>query len=450
MEKVILKVETTCNTTDKQLLKNLRATKDRPMAELGLSPPNFDLLVICGSGPSLLKYYKQVAKIWPRHEVMALNGAYRALQGIGVIPKYYAQLDARPVNVNFVEKPDENTTFLLASQCAPEMFQHLCEQYIQVFHLNTPTTKQVFQDAPLYFGGGSTIGTTAIALGAALGYRAIAILGYDSSYVDGRSHIIDQSQNAGQPTLDVWVEDRQYISSPALAKQVEEFRPWIKELTKVFPDLDIRLFGEGLLYDYILHGQRKSATRESEAEKYVEMYKDPNYRMPGHRQNGVYKILQERPSGTLLDVGTGRGETLDLATLLGYTARGTETVDYLVESRKDTIRALLPNLPFADKDFDTVTCFEVIEHLLPVDVVPALRELARLAKHRVIISAAICSDIRGGVELHPSWRTEKEWEETFKLAWGVEADVKNIGNLSSLGYSPVYEYRLRTAPESSV
>jgi len=385
--------------------------------------------------------------MWPAHDTMALNGAYKALQSIGVIPKYYAQLDARPVNVNFVTEPDENTTFLLASQCDPLMYEALRGQDIQVFHLNTPTTHAVFKGADIYFGGGSTIGTTAIGVAAALGYRSIGILGYDSSFRDGKSHILPQEQNATVATLPVWVDDKEYLTTPAMAKQVEEFRPWIKGLEAVFPDIDVRLFGEGLLYDYIIRGQTIQATRESEAAKYTEMYKDPSYRMPKHRADKIAEILCERPRGTLLDVGTGRGETLDIARLLGYSARGTETVDYLVEARENVDRGVLPQLHYADKSFDTVTCFEVIEHLLPADVMPALRELRRIAKDRVIISAATCSDMRGGVELHPSYRREWEWEETFKAAWGWEAQITKLGNLSINDYSPVYEYCLRTTGE---
>lgn len=444
MEKAILKVEVTCNTPDKRLIENLRSCAGRGLPLVGLSTaPNQRLLLICGSGPSLLEYYALVRRLWPDHDVMALNGAYRALIGIGVVPKYYAQLDARPVNVNFVDGfVDEKTTFLLASQCAPEMFDFLAEQEVRVFHLNTPTTKKVFPSADIYFGGGATIGTTAIGVAAALGYRSIAILGFDSSYADDRSHILPQSQNDNQKTLDVWVGERKYISTPTMAKQVEEFRPWVRALEAVFAGIDIRLFGEGLLYDYIAYGQRKEATRESEAAKYAEMYKDPTYRMPPHRAEKIKQILEERTPGELLDVGTGRGETLDIGDNLGYTTWGTETVDYLVNAREDVHYGILPKLDFEDKEFDTVTCFEVVEHLLPVDVIPALRELRRLARKNIIISAATRSDIRGGVELHPSYRTEYEWMETFKAAWGVEADIVQIGNLSSCGLSPVYEYRL--------
>lgn len=444
-ELMILRIETACNTPDKTLIRNLKATKERntPLAPFVFEPLATPLLV-CGSGPSLSKFFPLARLMYPNAPIMALNGAYKALLEMGVIPNYYVQLDAQPANVNFVERASAETTFMLASQCAPEMFEALKDFEVQTYHLNTPTTRTVFPEAKVYFGGGSTVGTTALGLAAGLGYRCLVLLGYDSSYADGKSHALPQPQNAGQKTLDVWVDDVKFTSTPTMAKQVEEFRPWIKGLEHTFPGLEVRLAGEGLLYHYLLTGQSKSLTREEEAAKYTQMYKEENYRMPQHRIEGITNILADLPRGTLLDVGTGRGETLDIAEGLGYQVRGTETVDYLIESRPEkVVKALLPTLPFQSKGFDTVTNFEVIEHLLPMDVLPALRELERVAKDRVIISAATCSDFRAGVELHPSYRTENEWEETFKHAWGVEAKVRKIGNLSSLGFSPVYEYEVR-------
>jgi SAM-dependent methyltransferase len=445
-ELAILRIETTCNTSDKILLRNLRETKER-----GYVPAPFtdkarkEGLLICGSGPSLLSYFPIARKIYPDAHVMALNGAYNALLSIGEIPDYYVQLDARAENVNFLGSAHPKTQFLLASQCAPEIFELLSGFDVQVYHLNTPTTHIVFPQEDIYFGGGSTVGSTAMAVAGTLGYRLLGLFGYDSSYANGKSHALPQSQNEGQKTIDVWVNDREYLSTPTMAKQVEEFRPWVRTLENVFPDMDVRLFGDGLLYDYISTGQSGSPTRESEAAKYAEMYKNEDYRMPKHRADWIKEILSCRPRTSLLDVGTGRGETLEIAKELGYTSvAGTETVDYLTSPEKNIVLGLLPKLSIESNSFDTVTCFEVVEHLLPGDVNAALRELERIADKRVIISAATKSDMRAGVELHPSYRSEAEWMETFKAAWGVEADVKCIGNLSSIGLSPVYEYRLRT------
>jgi hypothetical protein len=448
MERVILRVETTCNTSDRDLIRNLEATKARGANLVPFSSsPKSEPLFICGSGPSLLEYFKQARPYAPQAKVMALNGAYKALIEAGYAPPdYYCQLDARGVNVNFLEflgDREVSTTFLLASQCSPEMFKLTSGRDVQVFHLNTPTTHKVFPDEKVYFGGGSTVGLTAMGVAGFLGYRTLCLFGFDSSYARGKSHVVPQPQNEQQKTLDVWVHEREYLSTPTMAKQVEEFRPWLRALELVFPDIDVRLFGEGLFYDYILTGQQGSVSRETEAAKYVEMYKDPSYRMPPHRAEAILNILRDLPAGSLLDVGTGRGETLELARSCGFSpVAGTETVPELLQG--PVVHGLLPNIPLPDRAADTVTCFEVIEHLLPVDVIPALRELERLADKRVVISAATRSDMRGGVELHPSWRTQREWEETFKFAWGTYADIRLLGNLSSCGLSPVYEYRLHS------
>lgn len=448
MDKVILKIETTCNTSDKVLLSNLQATKERGFVPAPFLPEIKDKpLFICGSGPSLKRYYPRVKELWPNSDVMALNGAYKAIveHMLGEPPQYYVQLDARPENVNFVDGILGNATeFYLASQCAPEMFHALRNCPVKVYHLNTPTTHKIFPNADVYYGGGSTVGSTAIALAATLGYRHIGLLGYDSSYEMGKSHMIPQPQNENQKTLDVWLGDKEYLTTAVMAKQVEDFRPWIKVLTDTFPNLDIRLFGEGLLYDYLIQGQKGNVSRESEAAKYTEMYKDPDYRMSSFREEAVKSILDQRPRGRLLDVGAGRGETIKIAKELCYPiASGVEVVDELINENENIGYGMLPNVDAPKGYYDTVTCFEVIEHLLPYDVIPALRNLSDIAKERVIVSVCTAPDMRGGVNLHPSFRTKQEWEETFKAAWGGLADVKCIGNVSKLGLSPVYEYCLR-------
>ena len=48
------------------------------------------------------------------------------------------------------------------------------------------------------------------------------------------------------------------------------------------------------------------------------------------------------------------------------------------------VEASIYDIPFEDNSFDAVGCFEVLEH--QVDPVPALKELARVAKKHVIIS----------------------------------------------------------------
>jgi ubiquinone/menaquinone biosynthesis C-methylase UbiE len=44
------------------------------------------------------------------------------------------------------------------------------------------------------------------------------------------------------------------------------------------------------------------------------------------------------------------------------------------------------NLPFEDAQFDVVVCCEVLEHLPFTDFLPSLKEIRRVARHKVIIS----------------------------------------------------------------
>ena len=436
----ILQIELTSNTPDTDLHNNLVATKARDLLEIAVGDIQNQPLILCGSGPSLDEFFPAVRAMYPDAPIMAVNGAYQHIRSrYGVVPRYYAQLDARDCNVKFVENPDPSTTFLLASQVHSSIFDQIPPDQIQVFHLNAPSAKKVFPKAGLLCGsGGGTIGTTAMLLGAILGFRHQALLGMDSSYAAGRSHICDQPQNASYKTIPVYVDDREYQTTTMMAKQVEQFRSFLKGLTDIFPDLDVRLFGRGLLYDYLLSGQSRERTRETEAAQYRELYEDHEYGMSDFRADVVDEILAERPPGSLLDVGTGRGETLQIARALGYEpVKGTETVPALCGP--DVTMALLPTLPFADGSFQTVTCFEVIEHLLPEDVVPALQEIARVAKTRVIVSVCTTPDVRGGVDLHPSARPEAAWEETMLVAWGDSAAFAKIGQASIAGVSPVYE-----------
>jgi hypothetical protein len=146
--------------------------------------------------------------------------------------------------------------------------------------------------------------------------------------------------------------------------------------------------------------------------------------------------LPEIDGASLLDVGTGRGETMGIARKCGFSlVRGTETVPDLLGP--DVSYGLLPDLFVLNDAYEVVTCFEVLEHLLPEDVVPALRELARVARRTLIVSTATYSHRVSGVELHPSHRSEEEWLETIRAA--LDAPVTKIADFDK---SPVWRIDL--------
>lgn len=96
--------------------------------------------------------------------------------------------------------------------------------------------------------------------------------------------------------------------------------------------------------------------------------------------------LPTHAGAALLDVGAGNGYLLARLAQVREWQR-IAGVD-VVAGKDDTGRiefrsGILPSLPFADKEFDVVTCTHVIEHLL--DVEASVKELLRITKHRLFV-----------------------------------------------------------------
>ena len=171
--------------------------------------------------------------------------------------------------------------------------------------------------------------------------------------------------------------------------------------------------------------------REAEAQKYAVAYKHSDYRMGKTRKVDVHRILAGLSKGSLLDVGTGRGETLTIAKGYGHDVLGTEVVPFLL--KPPVIQyAQAHALPFPDGRFDHVTCFDVLEHLLRDDIPAALREFQRVARKTVTVSACDRSHVYKGVELHVSAMPMEAWDALITGTWGGGFRNGNAGKHSGL------------------
>jgi len=165
--------------------------------------------------------------------------------------------------------------------------------------------------------------------------------------------------------------------------------------------------------------------RQKELDKYREVYaRHEAYRMSAGRLEAAKRLVFEH-TGSLLDVSCGRGELLKAArdSDLFDVVKGTETVPALCNEH--VVCAEITKLPFDQKSFDVVTCFDVIEHVLEADIVPGLLELERVCSGTIIISAADYSDMWDGVEMHPSARPYPEWDRLFRATF--TGRVRHVG-----------------------
>ena len=166
--------------------------------------------------------------------------------------------------------------------------------------------------------------------------------------------------------------------------------------------------------------------RLAEAAKYERAYQRPRYHMGAQRMQQSAAILESLPCrGGYLDVSCGCGEMLDHARRLGFhPVAGTEIVPALLNQR--VLPAWAHELPFADRQFDVVTCFDVLEHLLPGDDQLACREMARVAAWHVILTVNnLSSKQPNGDELHINRRPYEEWHALFQ-DWFAGAKIQRF------------------------
>jgi len=156
--------------------------------------------------------------------------------------------------------------------------------------------------------------------------------------------------------------------------------------------------------------------RAAEHEKYSRCYEKAHYRMGARRMDDAIRDLEDIPSrGSYLDVSCGRGEMLRHAYKLGFgKAKGTEIVRRLIDGER-VVFAEVHALPFDVDAFDVVSMFDVIEHLVPGDDELACRELARVAKKHVLLTANNRPSLNHvGDDLHINKRGYEEWDSLFR------------------------------------
>jgi SAM-dependent methyltransferase len=136
----------------------------------------------------------------------------------------------------------------------------------------------------------------------------------------------------------------------------------------------------------------------------------------------VVEWCEPGPGVTVLDVATGGGHVARRLREAGATV---VTVDPAPGMKADTT-APAENLPFADASFDAVACRVAAHHF--ADVLAAVKEMARVAKHRVVIcdntfvSEASEEADRVRDPSHVRNYSQPEWHSFFELAGLVVAD----------------------------
>jgi uncharacterized Rossmann fold enzyme len=214
-------------------------------------------MVIAGSGPSLPAFIDEIrAEQQQGRPICAVNGAHDFLCEQGIVPELFLTVDPRDLRHNLRHK-NEDTIYLLASRVAPEVFDHLKDCRVMLWHsAGHPSEMPVFEGTGVKkIGGGSTSGLRAIAVTYLMGFRKMLLFGFDScNDAEGRKRF-----DSGTVTVntDVIVGGRTFVCSMAMAAQANEFQ---MSTYGMLPGLHLEVKGDGLIAA-MLEERRKAGYR---------------------------------------------------------------------------------------------------------------------------------------------------------------------------------------------
>lgn len=298
---LLLPVAVICNTTDKQLLENIRVNSLANKNWLKLNDAHDGIAVLCGSAPSLADTLDEIRDRASRGEtIFALNAAAGFLSDHGIHPDYQAIADARDATADLIGPA---ASHLFASQASPLCFERKPDAIL--WHMIIDGIDNVlpeYNDDYCLVGGGSSIGCTAMYLAFAMGFRRFALYGYDSSYRGDHHHAMPQALNDGEAVITMSFKGVEYQLSLTMRGQCKTFFGAAKHLQN--QGCTIEMHGDGILPAM----WRAGFDGLDEQQKYEAMWSLPEYRKWSPGEGAVDAFFDMvKPDGTVIDFGCGTG-----------------------------------------------------------------------------------------------------------------------------------------------
>lgn len=232
------------NTEEPILLENIASAIRRGHPQMRTGPMNPGRICLVGSGPSLAETVDELrALLWEGATLVTLNGAYNWCIEHNLRPQTQIVVDARPSNTRFLNPPVPKCNYVLASQCAPELWDELeGRPNVWIFHAilrgDDDATRLLdahYHGQWLGVSGGTTVATRALVLLRMAGYVRFDLFGIDCCWLDGQNHVLPQPENdkdqralvrydtPGDP-----LSERTFSVSPWQLKQFEDFMTLLK------------------------------------------------------------------------------------------------------------------------------------------------------------------------------------------------------------------------------
>lgn len=233
------------NVSPQEICDNIRVNAGRNLPEVTAKA-----VCICASGPSLSDHIEHIRyRKALDFDVASMNGSHNHLIEHGIVPDLMFMVDSRPVNLPFLERANDHTTYVIASQCRPEIFDTLEGRKVKLWQVdNYEGAREAIQEcAPraTIFGGAGNVGLSCLKPLFMMGYKRWHLFGFDGPTPSGKRHAFRQPQNDSDEVTEFVFDGEHFHGSPTMAEGASNFRTEYRRFAAL--GIEIEIYGWGLL-----------------------------------------------------------------------------------------------------------------------------------------------------------------------------------------------------------
>lgn len=281
MKQIPLRIETTNSLPNPQILQNILINQTQIKEWIKSCIMHDEEIVVVSAGPMLIA--EDVRKeVEAGRKIVAVKHALKPLKDAGITPWACILLDPREHVYDFVENPDKDILWLVASQVTPKAVRSLLEANCRVigYHAAVGANEDQYTDREPYaiVTGGSATATRGLYVLEKLGFHKFILYGYDLC-LDVKPDL-NEKDDKGQPkhfeiNLDIKMPShkvtRSFWSKGELIAQSNELRHMLDN-----QGWKVKAYGYGM-GPFIVDAKRLSDLKEAEKKNKMGLQKPIKY-----------------------------------------------------------------------------------------------------------------------------------------------------------------------------
>lgn len=330
------------------------------------------IAVVC-YGPSLADTWEKIKEF---KYTVTCSGSHKFLVERGITPTWHVEVDPRSHKTKLIGQPQNETEYLIASTCHPEVFDLLKGYNVKLWHVfdNDQEAQRVLPPGEWAITGGCDVGLRAMSIARFFGFKELHVFGKDGCEGPTGKHAAYHPNQAPAEAAFVEYEGKKYYTTSSFLTAAQQTFHELDQMR----DVKATFYGEGLVQAMVKnyvpkHPEGKTILGMAKPVLISAEYLQLNEQL--HRENIAYGVGGDKHVKTVLQLAESlkTKNILDYGCGKGRLARG---IPWAISEYDPAIAGKTES----PKPADLVVCTDVLEHIEPDKLVAVLDDLRRCVR----------------------------------------------------------------------